>query len=548
MKLPSVKDIVVVGGGVGGLITSAILKQNLIQSICRVTLLEKQELCGGRMNSEILTGPDGNQYRFDVGPSLLLLPDVYKETFQYLGSNISDHVELLPVNPFYRCYFEEDSTFADITADINQMKATANKIEDNGFEKLQSYMKVAGDFLRFGLPAVIEEKTDIVWKDLFAFLGACIRAFPLFSLHTMLSTFFSSSKMRAMMSFQDLYIGLSPYEAPAVFSLLQALELEKGIFYPKGGFGVVAKALKECAVRAGVDVRTRSILKELHFTTDDEKSESPNTICSMTIMSNGVQETLPTDCVVTNVDASSFEQFVPTEMRDKRATEGRPSCGIVSLHFALNRQLPFLTHHTLYLSSGYADSWRTVDKPDEAKFNPKCFNFYIHAPSRTDATVCTAGRDAITVLVPVPPLPAHAYTAPDTELSNIVREAVLQKLEEMEESYVRQNNRSPNSSPLLTNPVPSVRESIVTENVRSPVQWRREFDLFRGSAFGLAHSLDQLSFLRPRFKHPSVRNLYRVGASTRPGNGVPLVMIGARLAANTILRDISSATTAEGDR
>lgn len=561
MKLPSVKEVVVIGGGVGGLITSGLLKKSVLQIDIHVTLLEKHESCGGRMNSEILKGPDGSQFRFDVGPSLLLLPDVYKETFQYLGSNISDQVELLPVSPFYRCYFEEDSTFADITSDINEMKQTADSIEKNGFDKLEKYMKVAGNFLRFGLPFVIEEKMDIVWKDLFAFLKACIRAFPLLSHHTMLSTFFSSSKMRAMMSFQDLYIGLSPYEAPAVFSLLQALELEKGIFYPKGGFGAVAKALQKCSINAGVDIRTKSVIKTLHF---DSLSSSPssssnsniqstrtNNINSVIVVTNGVEDTLKADYVVTNIDASSFEQYLPIHLQDTRASEGRPSCGIVSIHLALSRRLSFLKHHTLYISSGYADSWQTVDKPDTSKFNPQCFNFYIHAPSRTDYTVCADNQDAITVLVPVPPLSLNNDMTYDTELQNIVREAVLQKLQDMEYSYMLQNsNLSPNpSSSSVTRStsgcqeviiVPAIRDSILAENIRAPIQWRNEFSLFRGSAFGLAHSLNQLSFLRPRFKHPSVGNLYRVGASTRPGNGVPLVMIGARLATNIIVKDLQS--------
>ena len=187
-----------------------------------------------------------------------------------------------------------------------------------------------------------------------------------------------------------------------------------------------------------------------------------------------------------------------------------------------------LSHHTLYLSKNYKTSWNVVDHPDDSSFNPKEFNFYVHTPSRTDNTTCPIGHDAITVLVPVPPL--ASFGKRKTYDVDVVRLAVLQRLQEMEDASEDQLNNKEN--------IINIIDHLVIESIREPTGWREEFGLYRGSAFGLAHSIDQLNLLRPRLKHPRISNLYRVGASTRPGNGVPLVMIGARLTSEAILRDI----------
>lgn len=199
------------------------------------------------------------------------------------------------------------------------------------------------------------------------------------------------------------------------------------------------------------------------------------------------------------------------------------------MHFAFNITLKSLSHHTLYLSKSYKNSWNVVDNPDDSSFNPKEFNFYAHTPSRTDSTVCPIGHDAITVLVPVPPL-AFSGKRKSYDVA-VVRLAVLQRLQEMEDASEKELNNKDN--------IININDYLVTESIREPTGWREEFGLYRGSAFGLAHSIDQLNLLRPRLKHPRISNLYRVGASTRPGNGVPLVMIGARLTSEAILRDIN---------
>jgi len=524
-------DVCCVGAGVGGLISSTILAMNGYQ----VALVEKNQNLGGRMNSEVLVNKStGNSYRFDVGPSLLLLPDVYRQTFELLGERLEDHIDIMEVYPFYRCYFEEDSTMIDIQPDMLEMEKKIEEIEKGGFEKLQSYMDIAHEFLRFGLPNVIEEKMDLQYA--LPFLIACVKAFPLQSHYNFLKTTFSSKKLRALMSFQDLYIGLSPYKASAVFSLLQALEFKNGIYYPRGGFGSVTRALETVAKKTGVQIYKNCDVQEFIF---QEQSKLQNSkwnfqgssrlegITYLEKLAGSVEKKVISAAnFIVNVDSPQAEHMFfksNLEFQDKRTVGGTPSCSVVSLNFVLNRRFDELAHHTIFLSSKYKDSWRVVDEPGSS-FNPEEFNFYVHAPSRTDPSVCPDSDDAITVLVPVPPIPKEILNqnqgcAPPTDVTAI-RKAVLKRIQAV----------LPNSIAL--------ENHIVAEIFRSPTDWEKDFNLFRGSAFGLDHSLMQLSYLRPRIKHPKINNLFRVGASTRPGNGVPLVMIGAKLTSEVVLKKL----------
>lgn len=517
--------VAVVGAGVGGLVAAA----RLAQQGHDVTLLEKNHRLGGRMQSEhlgeyrycmfmtqIVSLPQMTpsyprlSRRFDIGPSLLLLPQTYRETFRLLGHELDEHVELARVEPFYRCFFEDTMTWVDITNNEGIMKAQVNRIEPNAWENYQRYMNLASAFLNFGLPNVIEEKLDLT--HFFSFVKACLQAFPLLSHSTVLQSLFKSPQLQAILSFQDLYIGLAPNEAPAVFSLLQALEFEQGIFYPIGGFSRVASALERIAMESGVKIMREKEVKELKSRRNSDEIES-----LITTDANGNHEVvMDTDIVIINQDAPAAESaLIPLGHRSDRLMEGgRPSCGVISLSFGFDTPLSPLQHHNIFFSANYEQSWDAVRNPDNGVFSPSAFNFYVHCPSRTDRSCCPPRHEAITVLVPVPPLARNGTMRLDVEA---VRKAVLSRMQ---------------SIPGMPD---SLDSHIVVEKIRTPREWSGEFGLFRGSAFGLAHSLSQLSVLRPGLRHPSLSNVYRVGASIRPGNGVPLVMISARLVTDAIL-------------
>lgn len=225
------------------------------------------------------------------------------------------------------------------------------------------------------------------------------------------------------MSFQNLYVGLSPYNAPAVFSLLQALEFQQGIYYPIGGFTSISKSLESIARELGVEILTNSKVIRWNF--------ESNTLASVAIRqhyNNSTGEDANTDVndliikankFVTNIDVPANEVHFSnvtnsisgtvSDYQDKRALESLPSCSVVQFHFALDREIQELNHHNVFFSSEYRHSWDTIELPND-DYTTKGIdftklNFYLHAPSRTDSSVCPKGHDALTILVPVPPLP-----------------------------------------------------------------------------------------------------------------------------------------------
>jgi len=371
-----------------------------------------------------------------------------------------------------------------------------------------------------------------------------------------------------VLSFQDLYVGLSPYRSPAVFSLLQALEFDRKIYYPRGGFSAVVEALtKICMdqvsssrldVLAGATVQRiyldradtsgySDYVVEMQATTPCEGISMLSDRMSCTVTRPASEATISRDAIkarriVVNIDAPAAERDLLSQAQldgstdqtqvgivgvdknaDLRALNGQPSCGVLSINLALDTVLEPLMHHSIFISEHYRESWFVVENPDSptVAFNSSAFNFYVHAPSRTDVTTCPSGCDAITILVPVRPLPlTERDVVMDYNLTDI-RDAVLRRLQ------------------AIPGMPSDISRHIIHEHYRDPVVWRELFALDRGAAFGLSHPLSQLAIFRPPIRHPSPQwpRLYRVGASTRPGNGVPLVMISALLATRRVFAD-----------
>lgn len=276
------KQIVVIGAGIGGLVTAGRLARATRGRNVSITIVEKndRESAGGRLGEYTWEG-----HRWETGPSLLLLPDVYMEIFEHLGGSfpsasnsttertskddmtrtsavkcgggrwerqaeppiasggsVSDGIgpsRLTKVEPSYLVIFGDNDRL-ELYSNRSRMVEAINRLEPGGFPRYQDYLESAQNNLDFGLSAFIKESPQ--WEYFPAFcrnLNLNARFWPLASHHRQLEGLFDSKKLQAALSFQDLYVGLTPYEAPAVFSLLQAIELNQGVFYPLGGFAQV---------------------------------------------------------------------------------------------------------------------------------------------------------------------------------------------------------------------------------------------------------------------------------------------------------------------
>jgi phytoene desaturase (3,4-didehydrolycopene-forming) len=415
------RRVVVVGGGVGGLAVASRIAAS--SKGVQVAVFEKNAYAGGRCGSfEVVTGK--GTFRHERGPSLLLLPDVYRDLFRDCQEECP--FEIRQCSPAYQVVFDDgdriDLGFPKqqnaaiatdpISAAESKSRSKMNALEPNGAAKWDEYMTACAAFLDCGLPNFIEERFDIASFP--AFLQQALRdgakAWPLKPHSDVLDATFASCKMRALASFQDLYVGLEPHRndrqwfggvlqstAPAVFGLLAAIELhptnEKcGVYAPVGGFGAVAFALEELATNLGVTVQCNTMVTKI---TED------GLYYRDTHSDNDTTQFEPADLVIVNADlpyatktillsddsfnASAADRF---DWDDKY----RLSSGVVAFHWSVDKELTDLNTHNVFLSASSRSeaeaSWQTLreEQTSATSSTDTPFNFYVHRASKTDPT------------------------------------------------------------------------------------------------------------------------------------------------------------------
>ena len=578
--------VIIVGAGVGGLATAARISSSL-PSDAEVLILEKNSRndVGGRCGSfDISVDNIKGSFRHERGPSLLLLKDEYERLFDECGTRITTDVntaaefyglQMKQCIPAYQVVFDDGDKVSvgfprskcqsdlsiDEIRDIQILEqesiAKLNNMETDGFEKWQSYLNTCAAFLDCGLPNFIEEKLDL--STLPAFLVEALKdgakRWPLQPHSTMLDSLFESPKLKAMASFQDLYVGLEPYvnerqigggvlrkTAPAVFGLLAALELhptnsKAGVFAPVGGFRQVAESMYQLCLDNGVNVKFDTSVTGI---TDD----------GVYFTSNGDKGFLPADLVICNADVPFATQTIlSTSLKDNVDKydwndKFDYSSGVIAFHWSFSKQMEALNTHNVFMSaktsSDAISSWSVLRDDNDttataADESLKCqpFNFYVHRAGDTDETVAPAGCDSIMVLVPCKPLKRNPDLASlprdeaitqykkqfDQELINDVKDAVMKRLSVLEG-------------------LENIEENLVGEVIDTPGSYADFYNVGGGVPFGLSHGLGQLSLTRPGAEPKTHNNVLFVGASSRPGNGVPLVLIGARLVARKAIKKL----------
>lgn len=492
----SKKHVVIIGAGIGGLATAMRLSANGF----RVTVLEKNPTVGGRANTREIGG-----FRFDTGPSLLLMTDVYRDLFAACGEDFDARVPLVKMEPNYAVHFG-DGTSLEMSSDLTKMVANLEAIEPGVAPGYFRFLEDAAKKYRIGRREFVEK--DFPKASDFFTLVNLKRLFQLNALDKMyahVSRFFQDDRLRQAFSMQSMYLGLSPFDAPAVYTLLAYTELaEDGLYYPEGGIYALPTAMADVARKLGADIQT---------------NRSVTQIVVQDGLARGVcvdGEFLPADIVVSNADLPyTYTDLLaarPARYEEAAWKTQAFTASAFMLYLGTDKTFPQLRHHNFFLSKDYQ---RNFDEIFKAKVAPRDPSFYVNCPSRTDLSVAPPGSDNVFVLVPIP----HLTDQQNWDAGQVERfkSKVYGKLEERG----------------LTD----LRKHIAVEETVTPHEWKSAYNLKYGAAFGLSHGIGQVGWFRPSNKSPNVGNLYFVGASTTPGTGVPLVCIGAKLTTERILAD-----------
>lgn len=496
---------VVIGGGIAGLATAALLAREGYQ----VTVLEARSSVGGRAGSWEHGG-----FRFDTGPSWYLMPEVFDHFYRLLGTSSAEQLRLNKLDPGYRIFFEKYDEAVDIVSDLNANIRTFERIEPGAGAALRKYLASAADTFDLALSSFLYGNfasfQPLLKRKILQRGGKLIRLLAQ-SLHDFVARSFTDIRLRQILGYPAVFLGSSPAMTPSLYHLMSHLDLEDGVYYPLGGFTEVIKSIEQLAEAEGAAISTNARVVAVTTTT----TPSPRVTGVRYTDSDGVCHHVAADIVVSAADLHHTEnELLPENLRsypEEWWSKRVAGPGTVLLYLGVRGALPQLAHHSLFFTDDWADNFGQIfDKPTSI---PSPASLYVCRPSASDPTVAPAGHENIFVLVPVPADP-HIGSGGDNGTGSA-------SVEEVAEMAIRQISDWA--------AIPDLAERIVVRRSVGPEDFVREFQSWKGSALGPAHTLRQSSFLRGKNISSKVEGLLYAGGTTVPGIGLPMCLISAEL-------------------
>lgn len=504
------RRVVVVGGGISGLATAALLAREG----ATVTLLEARDELGGRAGRWERAG-----FRFDTGPSWYLMPEVFDHFFRLMGTTARDELDLVRLDPSYRVWFEGEAEPFDLPADGAREALLA--LDPASAPRLGAYLDSAGETYRIAterfLYATYASLRPLLDLDLVRRSPRLMRllAEPLdhfIGRHT------SDERARRVLGYPAVFLGTSPMAAPSMYHLMSHLDVTQGVLYPRGGFGAVIDAITRVAGHAGAKLLTGQRV--------DRVTVADGAVSGVEVSdSTGGTYHLAADVVVSTTDLHVTERRLLDPAHRSRSDRWwrhrDPGPGAVLALLGVRGELPRLAHHTLLFARDWQQGFEAIfgDSPRV----PSPASLYVCRPSATD-DVAPPGHENLFVLVPAPAdttIGAGGVDgAGDAGVEHVVDQAIAQIA-----SWTG---------------TPDLAERVVVRRSIGPADFERDFGAWRGGALGPGHTLRQSAMFRGPNASPRVANLLYAGATTIPGIGLPMCLISAELVVKRLRGDTSA--------
>ena len=478
------ENVVIVGAGLGGLACAL----RLADTGRQVTVLERADGPGGRMGQLAVDG-----YRFDTGPTVLTMPHLLEETLAAAGERMSDWLDLIRLDPAYRAHFADGSRL-DIRASTADTAAEIARLcgprEADGYLRFADY---ARKLYRLEWKRFIDRDFDRPWDLVSADLARLAACGGFRRLSAKVSQFLDDPRTQRVFSFQSLYAGVPPHRALALYAVIAYMDTVAGVYYPRGGMYAVAAALAAAAVNHGV---------RLDYGREVTGVEVTGSRARAVRTRDG--DCIPADVVVLNPD-------LPVAYRDllnrplRRRLRYSPSC--VVMHLGAGKGYAAASHHNIHFGEAWRATFDDITRRGQVMADP---SLLVTNPTRTDPGLAPADGEIYSVLAPAPNLQA-GLDWPRTG-----------------QAYADDLLRI-----LADRGYPGLSEAVRVRQVVTPADWAQA-GLAAGTPFAAAHTFGQSGPLRPGNLLPGLDNVVFVGSGTRPGVGVPMVLISARLAAERI--------------
>jgi len=487
--------VTIIGAGFAGLSAAALLAKDG----CDVTIIEKNEMAGGRARTWEKDG-----FIFDMGPSWYWMPDVFENFYKLFNKTTADFYELKRLNPSYRIYFGKNDTL-DVPATIEDLYALFEKIEPDSSKNLDSFLAQAKYKYDVGMNEYVFKPSHSVMEYFDPRLAISgIRLQLLGNMRKHVHKLFKNEKLRKLLEFPVLFLGATPQNTPALYSLMNYADLVLGTWYPIGGMHQIVSAMQKIAEKLGV---------KFVFNTEVKKIEVKNNIAEEIITDKG---NFKTDFVVGNADYHHIEQHLlaqPYRNYDEEYWQTRtmaPSC--LLFYVALNKKLDNILHHNLFFDENFDEHAKEIYTNAQWPDKPL---FYACCPSVTDKSVAPDGCENLFFLIPI---------APGLNDSNEKREEYFNLLTKRFKDLTGND---------ISNHILFKRSYAMNDFID-------DYHAFKGNAYGLANTLKQTAFLKPRMKS-KVTNLLYTGQLTVPGPGVPPAIISGQVAAKEIKKKLKKA-------
>ncbi|MBQ6631643.1 MAG: phytoene desaturase [Romboutsia sp.] len=486
------EKVIIIGGGIGGLCVAV----RLLNEGYDVTILEKEDTVGGKVNIKTKDGA-----RFDLTASVLMTPESYTSIFSEVGKNYKDYFEIIRIDPIYKVNYYDGNSYK-YYSDLGKMIDTLENIEEGlsvqyleflskSFEK---YLNSKNYFL---------DKSMISKKEMFNIksIKKFLESKPFATTDSYLKDIVKNEYLLDYLIFKSMYIGVDPYKNSSLYTLVPAISHIYGLWYIKGGLYSYIEALKQLILELGGKIYVNTEVEKI--VTDKNKVIGVRTN----------RENYKSDIIVCNADYPYAVKNLIKNKDSKQIEKQDYSCSVFMMYLGLSKKYKELEVHNIYIGRDFKNSIQDAFKGQL----PKHPTLYLYYPSKIDKTISGQFDSILNITVRVPNLKDGDIKWNKETIQNF-RNIIIKELKNIDG-------------------LENIENEILYESYLTPLQLKYKFYSHNGTAFGLSHKLNQTAYFRPHIKDESIKGLYYIGSSTHPGNGVSLIIDGSKTVVDEICKE-----------